>query len=159
MTRGLLIDRALTAAIPLALSVAAWRSQAFTFIEAAEAQLVAAISPSVRDSARADISPSRVARSPFRLSGILPVRRLGEPPVEEVLEPPPAATFQIAVQGIVGGPPWQALLVGLPEGHGNRVARVGDRFGPVWVLAITDAQVELATADTLWSVRLVGRQP
>lgn len=100
-------------------------------------------------------------RSPFRLDGRIPSRRYGEAPVDLPLEEtrPQATVYAVVVKALVGGPPWSAVLGGLPGEAGERVVRVGDRHGPVLIDRVGGDGVRLVTSDTSWVVRLPERQP
>ncbi len=111
----------------------------------------------------AERTPVEVARSrPFRRS---PFRTGdatagGATALSDAVQAPPAVPLApITVQAIVGGPPWGALLLGLPGTAGPRVVRPGDRFDPVQVMEIQAERVTLASTDSSWSIALPGRRP
>lgn len=70
--------------------------------------------------------------------------------------PPPPPRPQLFVSGIVG-PPWQALLEGVPGREGAVVVRRGDVLGDLRVHEITQTVVVVASPDTTW--RLPVRRP
>lgn len=71
----------------------------------------------------------------------------GEPPP---YAPPPPPRPQLAVSGIVG-PPWQALLEGVPGREGSAVAvKRGDVLGELRIREVTRTTVVVSSPDTTW---------
>jgi hypothetical protein len=68
--------------------------------------------------------------------------------------PPPARPPRppLAVGGIVGGPPWNALVLGIPGREGGALLSVGDTLAGIRVLRITRDTVYLAGLDTTWAL-------
>jgi hypothetical protein len=67
-----------------------------------------------------------------------------------VYEPPPPPRPQLAVTGIVG-PPWQALLEGVPGREGGAVAvKRGDVLGELRIRDVTRTTVVVSAPDTTW---------
>jgi hypothetical protein len=71
-------------------------------------------------------------------------------------EPPAPPRPQLLVSGIVG-PPWQAMLEGVPGREGAVVVRQGDALGELRIREITRSVVVVASPDTTW--RLTVRTP
>lgn len=91
-----------------------------------------------------------VARDPFRLE-----RRPSPVPYSPALEsapPPPPRPPRpaLAVAGIVGGPPWEALLDGVPGRQGSVLVRGGDTLGGLRVRSVTKDNVRITGMDTTW---------
>jgi hypothetical protein len=92
-----------------------------------------------------------VANDPFRLS-----RRaasIAYSPALEGLALPPVARPprpNLVLRGIVGGPPWSAILDGIPGHDGSAVLRRGDSVGTVVVRAVGRDTVIIKGADTTW---------
>lgn len=63
--------------------------------------------------------------------------------------PPPPPRPPLAVTGIVG-PPWQAVLEGLPDQPGPVVVRRGDVFGDLRIRDVTRTTVVVSAPDTTW---------
>jgi hypothetical protein len=78
----------------------------------------------------------------------------GMPPPE--YEPPPPPRPQLLVSGIIG-PPWQAMLEGVPGREGAVVVKRGDVLGDLRIRDITESVVVVASPDTTW--RLTVRKP
>jgi hypothetical protein len=92
-----------------------------------------------------------VANDPFRLSrqpatvAYSPALEGLAPPV--VVRPPRPA---LVLRGIVGGPPWSAILDGIPGRDGSIVVRRGDSLGTLVVRAVGRDTVIINGADTTW---------
>ncbi len=107
-------------------------------------------------------NPFRLDRAPAPIGFARPVfpgmmgmqGMQGMPPPEYVPPPPPRP--QLAVSGIVG-PPWQALLEGVPGREGAVVVKRGDVLGDLRIRDITERVVVVASPDTTW--RLTVRNP
>lgn len=102
---------------------------------------------------------TQIARhAPFRLSTEAPSVRYGESPREAEIPPPaPARLPSLAVRAIVGGPPWQALIEGLPGSQGATVVRIGDVYAGLTVRRIDSARVVLRGLDSTWVLALPAR--
>lgn len=94
-----------------------------------------------------------LSTNPFRFSGSLPVLRYGE---VEAPERPVDAPYRpmLVVKAIVGGPPWSALVAGVPGLPGHVILRPGDRSDSLRVLRIDRDSVVIAGPDTTWTLRL-----
>lgn len=144
------------AALALALGVSAARQAAGDQlldapvpVPPAAAQSSARASSAVLERARDNL----VRRNPFRINRA-PGARAGQPtalasmsaPVTRIPMPRPSLT----VRAIVGGPPWSALVDGLPNARGATVVREGDRFDWITIGAITRDTLTAAAGDTAW---------
>lgn len=74
-------------------------------------------------------------------------------------DPPPAAPAArslppLVVAGIVGGPPWTALVNGAPGRDGSASVRAGDTIAGTKVIAVARTSVTLSMADTTWRLTL-----
>ncbi|MFN2399093.1 MAG: hypothetical protein ABR543_10720 [Gemmatimonadaceae bacterium] len=81
------------------------------------------------------------------------------PAVERMALPPPAVVAQpvrpaLAVSGIIGGPPWQALIDGIPGREGHVLAYDGAVFGEIRIRKITRDSVVITGSDTTWRLAL-----
>jgi hypothetical protein len=100
---------------------------------------------------------SVVAQNPFRLSRS-PAEVPYTPQAEGAAPPPPqVARPSPIVSGIIGGPPWEAVVDGLPGRQGPTLVRVGDKFDRLTVRRITRDTVYIAGRDTAWA--LAVRRP
>jgi hypothetical protein len=70
------------------------------------------------------------------------------------LMPPTAPRPPLVLKGIVGGPPWQAYLDGVPGREGGVLVARGDTLstpaGPLRIRAIGRDTVVVQAADTTW---------
>jgi len=92
-----------------------------------------------------DHDPFRLARHPASV----PYR----PELEGVSPPPPAPKPPhptLALGGILGGPPWEALLDGVPGHDGSMVVKQGQVIGELRIRAVTHDSVIVQGADTTW---------
>lgn len=68
--------------------------------------------------------------------------------------PPKPPKPMLSLRGILGGPPWDALIEGVPGHEGAVVLRVGQRSGDIIVRAIRRDTVFLQGMDTTWKLTL-----
>lgn len=99
--------------------------------------------------ARGEWASGTVAANPFRSTrDAAPLPFGSVAPV--VLDAPPAPV-QITVTG-VAGPPWAAIVQGLPSRPQGMVLRPGQRVAGIEVVHISQAGVRLRSADSVWTV-------
>ena len=60
----------------------------------------------------------------------------------------------LSLRGILGGPPWDALIEGIPGHDGAVVLRAGQRSGDITVRTIRRDTVFLQGMDTTWKLTL-----
>ena len=97
-----------------------------------------------------------VATDPFRAARH-PSPVAYKPELEGAPPPPPRAPRPaLAVSGIIGGPPWSAVLEGIPGREGGAVVRGGDTLGGLRVRQVTRDTVVITGMDTTW--RLIVRR-
>lgn len=68
--------------------------------------------------------------------------------------PSATATPHLIVSGIVGGPPWAALLDGIPGRDGSMLVRQGDTLAGFTVRAVRRTGVIITGMDTTWHLTL-----
>ena len=98
------------------------------------------------------------ARDPFRLDRKPAAVRYN--PWETVTAPvatPPRALPPLALAGLVGGPPWNALIEGVPGAEGGFLLTLGDSAKGILFTALRGDTVFLVGFDTTWS--LTPRRP
>ncbi|HYW12941.1 MAG TPA: hypothetical protein VE871_13365, partial [Longimicrobium sp.] len=93
-------------------------------------------------------NPFRLDRAPAPLGFARPGEGM-MPPEPMPYVPPPPPRPQLAVTGIVG-PPWQALLEGVPGREGAVVIKRGDVLGDLRVREVTRTTVTVSAPDTTW---------
>lgn len=101
-----------------------------------QANAVAAGNPFRLDRAAAPVPFARPARGPSL------------PPAPPRPPPPP-----LAVSGIVG-PPWAALLDGVPGREGSLLVRSGDRVGDLRIRSVSRTLVVVQGPDTTWRLTM-----
>ncbi|HEY0025322.1 MAG TPA: hypothetical protein VGB24_20710 [Longimicrobium sp.] len=109
---------------------------------AAAARSVAAANPFRLDRVPAPVGYSRPLAGPMGM---------GTMPPPPTYTPPPPPRPALAVTGIVG-PPWQALLEGVPGREGAVAVRAGTVLGDLRVRSVTRDRVVVAGADTSWTL-------
>jgi hypothetical protein len=93
-----------------------------------------------------DNDPFRLANEPADVR--FEPRRVGAPP------PAPAAPkIVLVLKAIVGGPPWQAMIDGIP-GHQGAVVRSGDTFDKLVIRRVTRDTVVVQGPDTTWKLTI-----
>jgi hypothetical protein len=99
----------------------------------------------LRDPFRLDRKPTDVRYNPWE-------------PVATVAPPPPAPVRPpLALAGLLGGPPWNALIEGIPGRENGVLLQLGDSMNGVRFVALRGDTVLLAAFDTTWS--LTARRP
>jgi hypothetical protein len=97
-----------------------------------------------------------VAADPFRLDrrpAAIPYRaELGTVPDQPPPSKPPKPA--LAVAGIIGGPPWAALLEGVPGRDGTVLVHAGAVVEGLRVRSVTADHVIITGIDTTWSLTL-----
>ena len=158
MNRPVMVETALWVATLAALSLAAagWRG-AGAHAESPPSATTAAAPihgwPGVDTLRRAarlttDRNPFRVDRRPATVAFDAQLEGEPAPP------PPPVPRPPIVLVGILGGPPWQAVLDGIPGRGGSVVARAGESFGDLHVRAVRRDTVIVQGADTTWRLTI-----
>jgi hypothetical protein len=69
--------------------------------------------------------------------------------------PPPAPPRPVlALTGTIGGPPWAALIEGMPGREGSVLVREGESMGELRIARVTRESVVVTGADTTWNLKL-----
>jgi hypothetical protein len=96
-----------------------------------------------------ETDPFRAARRPSPIEYV--------PELEGAPPPPPRAPRPpLAISGIIGGPPWSAVLEGVPGREAGTVVRPGDTLGGLRIQAVKRDTVVITGMDTTW--RLIVRR-
>lgn len=75
---------------------------------------------------------------------------------EPVMAPRHASLPSLTLRGILGGPPWEVIIDGLPGRSGGTVVRDGETVAG-WSIRVTSRDsVRLSSADTVWYL-VLGR--
>ena len=92
-----------------------------------------------------------IDNDPFRLSRRPAVVRYSSTPAAAQLPAVAAAPRpNLVLRGIVGGPPWSAIIEGIPGREGTTMLRPGDSAGPLVVRSVGRDTVIIKGADTTW---------
>ncbi|MEO8623802.1 MAG: hypothetical protein ABI625_22165 [bacterium] len=117
--------------------------------------------PFVTDDSLTEAAGSMVANDPFRLvnrpSSIrFDARTEGGGPGS----PPPSPPYRpsMTVKAIVGGPPWQAIVDGLPGQPPGTIVRSGSTFDKLIVRNVGRDTVVIQAPDTVWKLTLMRGQ-
>jgi hypothetical protein len=116
----------------------------------------------ITDSALADAESTTVDNDPFRLSNEPPDAAY-DPAREGTASgsrgsPPPRTRPNLVLRAIVGGPPWQAVIDGIPAQPPGTLARSGSTFDGFVVRAVFRDSVVVQLPDTT-VVLGFGRRP
>lgn len=94
--------------------------------------------------------PFRLERKPALVAYSVTQPGAALPPV--VQQP----AIQIALHGTIGGPPWRAIISGVPGHDGTIVVAPGDTLGGVTIKNVTRDGVTVRVRDSSWTVNLSG---
>lgn len=98
-----------------------------------------------------------VANDPFRLANA-PAAVRYDPAAEDAAAgaggyvAPPAPRPRLVLKAIVGGPPWQAIIDGIPGQPAGTVVRAGNAFEKLTVTSVTRDEVVVHGMDTVWTL-------
>ena len=67
---------------------------------------------------------------------------------------PPSSKPRLVLRGVLGGPPWDAIIEGIPGREGSVVLRAGQSLGGVTVRAARRDTVWARGFDTTWTLTL-----
>jgi hypothetical protein len=106
----------------------------------------------LRDSALSELEQMIVTNDPFRLANA-PSSVAYDPGTDGAsgtMAALPAFRPALALRAIVGGPPWQAIIDGIPGQPAGTVVGDGMAFGRLTVRSVTRDSVIIQGPDTLW---------
>lgn len=69
---------------------------------------------------------------------------------------PPAPAIRIVLQGTIGGPPWHAIISGVPGHAGTIVVSSGDTLGGVTIRRVKRDSVTVRVKDSTWTVGMTN---
>src|SRR5688500_3989741 len=73
---------------------------------------------------------------------------MGMPPQPSVARP------RLVLRGVLGGPPWEAIIEGIPGREGSVVLRSGESLGGITVRAVLRDTAWARGFDTTWTLTL-----
>jgi len=91
----------------------------------------------------------------FRLDrkpAAVPYRVAGDTAISVATAAPPPPKPALALVGIIGGPPWAALVNGIPAHDGTMLVHAGDTLGGLRITAVSGDGVTITGLDTVWHV-------
>lgn len=93
-------------------------------------------------------APSAVAYDPRgdMVAGIVAARVVAAPMRPTML-----------VRGIIGGPPWQAIIDGIPGQAAGTIVRDGMTFDRLSIRSVSRDTVTVQAPDTIWKLTIPGR--
>jgi hypothetical protein len=108
------------------------------------------------DSLFDDAEDLMVSNDPFRLANE-PAAVRYDPQHESLAAgasaPPPAPIRpKLVLKAIVGGPPWQAIVDGIPGQPSGTIVRAGSTFDKLTTRAVTQERVVIQGPDTTWTL-------
>jgi hypothetical protein len=117
----------------------------------------AATRPRPNDSVLADAEDATVSNDPFRLANAPAAVRF-DPAVEGESPSPlvPVVRPTLVLKAIIGGPPWQAVIDGIPGQPPGTIAGPGARFDKLVIRSVTRDTVVVQGPDTTWSLAFKG---
>ncbi len=113
--------------------------------------------PSVDDDSLAEAAANAAANDPFRLVNRPSTVRFdskneaGTPGAMPTFTPPRPQLF---VKAIVGGPPWHAIVDGIPGEQPGTIVKTGDHFDKLTVRSVGRDTVVMQAPDTTWKLTL-----
>jgi hypothetical protein len=144
-----------------AASIVAWSRPAERPSVAAQDRWLRPIeSPEAADTIALLVAASQLRdRDPFRWARTPAAIRFNPwEPVAPLVSsaPPPPSRPVLGLVGLVGGPPWTALIEGIPGREGGVLLRVGERIGGIRLDEVHGSTARLSGLDTTWV--LIPRQ-
>ena len=117
----------------------------------------------VDDDSLGEAAANAAANDPFRLvnrpSGVRYDAKLegGAGAPAQFVPPPVRPAF--ALKAIVGGPPWSAVVDGIPGQPAGTIVRTGSSFDKLTVRSVGRDTVVIAAPDTTWKLTLSRGRP
>ena len=93
-----------------------------------------------------------IDNDPFRLSNSAPSEQISAPVVRAGLTVANRPRPTLTLKGIAGGPPWLAIIDGLPGSPPATVVKVGDKIDSLVVREIHANKVIIGDRDTTWTL-------
>jgi len=148
------VERMLWLGVAIAATVAVLEARASTRSHAAAAFQPWGSAPALQRVDEGDLEKGAefsIDNDPFRLARQPATVRYSSAPAAPL--PPVAAAAPrptLILRGIVGGPPWSAILEGVPGREGTTMLRPGDSAGVLVVRSVGRDTVIIKGADTTW---------
>jgi hypothetical protein len=98
-----------------------------------------------------DAADSVSSSNPFRLDRH---PSTPTPDAPTVAVPPAAPTLALELSGVIGGPPWRAIVSGIPGRDAGVVVRAGDTLGGMRIRSIRRDTVVIQAGDSTMTLIL-----
>jgi hypothetical protein len=101
-----------------------------------------------------DAIDQTISGDPFRISNTPPTTAFSVARQVPASQPglPPAPRPSLVLKAIVGGPPWQAVIEGIPGQSGATVVTTGSRHERLIVRSVGRDTVVVVAPDTTWKL-------
>jgi len=76
------------------------------------------------------------------------------PPPPVIARPPAPPKPRLVLQGLIGGPPWDAIVQGIPGHEGSYVVRAGDSVSGLKIRSVKRDGATIRGMDTTWILTL-----
>jgi hypothetical protein len=133
-----------------------WRTRDFTeldHLQAMSSRASIVTAPTLPDAdSLGDAAATIVANDPFRLSNKPAALRFLSATASAPVAVPTMP--QLTLKAIIGGPPWSAVVEGLPGDAGGVVVTAGLAFDRIHVKRITRESVVMQAPDTTWTLTM-----
>jgi hypothetical protein len=113
----------------------------------------------VSDDSLVEAASTTVTNDPFRLANHPATVRFAARNEGGAAPPPPAPRPTMTVQAIIGGPPWQAIVDGIPGEQPGVIVRTGSTYGKLVVRSVGRDTVTMQAPDTTWKLTLKRDHP
>lgn len=131
----------------------------------ASAPLSFTVSPggtTVEDDSLGEAAANTTANDPFRLVNRpsevrYDARTEGNPGAPAPFVPP--VRPPLVLKALIGGPPWQAVVDGIPGQPSGTIVRAGSAFDRLTVRSVGSDTVVIAAPDTTWKLTLQRGHP
>ncbi len=77
-----------------------------------------------------------------------------QPTMPMAMPQPPSSKPRLVLRGVLGGPPWDAIIEGIPGHDGSVVLRAGQSLGGITVRAVRRDTAYARGLDTTWALPL-----
>jgi hypothetical protein len=117
-------------------------------------------SPPISGDSLANAEDAIVSNDPFRLSNSPSAVRYdpaSDAAVSNGLAIPAQPRPSLVLKAIVGGPPWQAVIDGIPGQPPGTIARAGSKFDRLTIRSVTRDSVVVQGMDTSWVLSFRAR--
>jgi hypothetical protein len=107
--------------------------------------------PDALESAVEEITENNLFR-PERASA--EQHKSAQPEMPMAMPQPPSSKPHLVLRGVLGGPPWDAIIEGIPGREGSAVLRTGQSLGGITVRAVRRDTAYARGFDTTWVLPL-----